>query len=223
MKVKSIKFIDIVKSYFSFYKKSLMKKHIIIYIISLIVFAFFLVTFMNNLDGINQLLSEIKNIENSRNIFSILIKEKIPVTFLLIFSGITPFIFIPVIGIIGFPYILATTIMNMNVINMVIACIGAIIQIFAMSLAISAGIYYCASSTKRFRYNNSTSFGLDDVKKQIYESTKKEEKLKVVTAKMENKAEKIKKLNVKIEYKALVITFVISTLVICIASLITGV
>lgn len=228
MKVKKVrkensKLLDILKSYYSFYKKNLRRKHIVIYVLSLIVFAFCLITFMNNIDTINQLLSEVRNYKMDTNVFSILIKQKIPVIFLLIFSGITPFIFIPIIGIIGFPYILATSIMNMSVINFVISCIGAIVQIFFVSLAIASGIYYCSQSTKKFRYNNYSTFGLDDVKKQIYESTKKEEKLKKVEEKMAKKSEKLQKLNVKIEYKALIITFVISTLVVCIASIITGV
>jgi hypothetical protein len=182
-----------------------------------------MVNFINNLEGINQFLAGINAIKEKSNIFTMILKDKIPLVFLLVFSGITPFIYIPVVGIIGFPYILVTGLMNMSVVNMVFASIGAIIQIFGVSLAIAAGIYYCTNSTKRYRYNQTTTFGLDDVKMQIYEATKKEEKLNKIKDKRQAKIEKKEKLNVKIEYKALLITTIISIIIVAIATIITGV
>lgn len=219
----STKFKNILKNYFAFYNKNLKKKHIIVYILSLIVFTFFMVSFINNLDEVNQFLSEVNNIGEKSNIFITIIKDKIPLIALLIFSGITPYVYIPVIGIIGFPYVLTMNIMNMSVLNMVIACIGSVIQIFGVSLAVAAGIYYCTSSTKRLKYSQSNTFGLDDVKKQIYETTKKEDKLNEINDKMQAKKEKREKLNVKIEYKALILTGIISIIIVTVAALFTGV
>jgi len=214
---------SVLKNYFSFYKTNLRKKHIIVYILSLIVFTYFMITFINNLDEINKLIAETNNTSQNPNIFMSIFKEKIPMIFLLIFSGITPFVYIPVVGIIGYPYVLATQIMNMSVINMVVACIGSIIQIFGVSLAVAAGIYYCSYSTKKFRYSQSVTFGMDDVKQQIYEATNKEDKLNKIKAIKQLKMEKREKLNVKIEYKGLIISAIISIIIVVTVALITGV
>lgn len=219
----SSKFRSVLKNYFAFYNKNLKKNHIIVYVISLIVFALFMINFISNLSEVNQFLSELKNAQEKSNIFVNIIKEKIPVVLLLIFSGITPFVYIPLIGVVGFPYILATGIMNMSLLNMIIACIGGVVQIFGVSLAISAGIYYCTCSSKKFRYSQSSTFGLDDVKEQIYEARKQDDKLDKVKAKKQAKLEKREKLNVKIEYKALFITAIISTIIVSVAAIITGV
>lgn len=214
---------SVLKNYFSFYKTNLRKKHIIVYILSLIFFAIFMTNFINNLDQVNQLLVETNNIKEHSNIFITTITEKIPLVFLFVFSGVTPYAFIPVIGIIGYPYILSTQIINMSGFSMVLACIGSVIQIFAVSLAVSAGIYYCSYSTKKFRYNQAITFGLDDVKQQIYEATKKEDKLNKIKAKKQLKMEKREKLNVKIEYKGLILSAIISIIIVVTVALITGV
>lgn len=217
------KFKNMIKHYLTFYKKNLRKKHIVVYILSLVVFTFFMVNFISNLSETNKFLAQMDNVKETTNIFSTIIKEKIPLVFLLIFSGITPFIYIPVIGIVGYPYILSVELINMSTLNMIISTIGGVIQLFGISLAISAGIYYCTNSTKRFRYDQTSTFGIDDVKLQIYEATKKEDKLNKLKDKKQAKLEKREKLNVKIEYKALLFTTIVSTIIVVAAALITGV
>lgn len=217
------KFKDMLKNYYSFYKSNLKKKHIIIYALALLIFTFLSVAFINNLDETKVLLSQIEAAKGTTNILATVFKEKIPLIFLLVFSGITPFIYVPVVGIIGYPYILAISLVDMSAFNIVLAIFGSIIQLFGATLAISAGIYYCSCSTKKFRYDQSITFGLDDVKLQIYESAKKEDKANKLKEKMLFKKEKREKLNVKIEYKALVITTVISIIIVAVSALITGV
>lgn len=214
---------SVLKNYLAFYNKNLRKKHIIVYILSLMTFAFLMITFINNLREVNEFLSEVNTATQKSNIFMTVLKDKIPFIALIIFSGITPYVYIPIIGIIGYPYLLASHLMNMSTLNMIIACIGSIIQIFGVSLAVAAGIYYCTCSSKKFRYDESTSLGFDDIKEQIYTATKKEQKLNILREKRQAKREKREKLNVKIEYKALVITAVISIVIVAVAALITGV
>ncbi len=215
-------FSSMLKNYFTFYKKNLRRKHMIIYILSLVLFAFFITSFKSDLTAMNQLLSQIGDNKEETNIFMLILRNKIPLAFLLTFSGVTPYIYIPMMGIIGVPYLLALGLMNMSVVSLVISCIGAIIQIFGYSLAIAGGIYYCNLSTKRYRYNQTNLFGLDDIKMQIYEATKKEEKLNKVKERRQAKIEKKEKLNVKIEYKKLLITVIVSIIIVVIATLITG-
>jgi len=228
MKVKkerthSSNFRDVLKNYMSFYNKNLKKKHIIVYILSLVVFAILMIMFINNLDQANQLMAEAKNIKSHSNIFTTILKDKIPVVALIIFSGITPYVYIPVIGIIGYPYILAMGLMNMSVINMLLACIGSVIQIFGVSLAIAAGIYYCSCSSKKFKYNQSITFGIDEAKEQIYKAAKNEDKLNKLIENKQIKMEKREKLNVKVEYKGLIISAIICIIIVTVAALITGV
>lgn len=220
---KNSNFKDMLINYYSFYKINLKKKHIIIYALTLIIFTILSITFINNIDDTKTLLSQIEAAKGTTSILGTIFKEKIPLIFLLVFSGITPFIYVPVVGIIGYPYILAINLVDMSAFNIILAIFGGIIQLFGATLAISAGIYYCNCSTKKFRYDQSVTFGLDDVKLQIYESTKKDEKVNKLKEKMLVKKEKREKLNVKIEYKALVITTVISSVIVIISALITGV
>lgn len=220
---KNNNFKDMLKNYYSFYKINLRKKHIIIYAITLLIFTILSVTFINNLGDSQILLSQIDAAKGTSSVLETIFKEKIPLIFLLVFSGITPFIYVPVVGIIGYPYILALNLVDMSAINIILAIFGSIIQLFGATLAISAGIYYCNCSTKKFRYDQSITFGLDDIKLQIYESTKKDEKANKLKEKMQLKKEKREKLNVKIEYKVLVITTVISSIIVIVSALITGV
>lgn len=217
------KFKDMIKHYLSFYKKNLRKKHIVIYILSLVFFTFFIVNFISNMSETNKLLAQMNNVNEHTNVFSNIIKEKVPLTFLFIFSGIAPFAYIPILGIAVYPYILSTELINMSILNIMVATIGGVIQLFGVSLAIAAGIYYCTNSTKKFRYNQSSTFGFDDVKQQIYEATKKQDKLQKLEEKRQSKMEKREKLNVKIDYRSLLFTGVISTIFVVVAALITGV
>lgn len=222
-RIHSAKFKTLLKNYLNFYNKNLKRKHITVYIISLIVLTSFMSLFIGNLSQVNQLLDGINNVEKGSNVFINTIKEKIPLVFLITFSGITPYIYIPVIGILGYPYLVAMEVMNLSSFNLVIATLAGILQIFGASLAIAAGIYYCTCSTKKYKYSQAITFGLDDVKQQIYTIAKKEEKLSKLKEKRQIKSDKREKLNVKIEYKNLLITVIVATIIVVIAAIVTGV
>lgn len=213
----------VIKKYIEFYNKNLRKKHLIIYIISLVIFAFFMTDFISNKTSIEELLKTVDSGKTQVDAFGGVFSNKIPVATLIAISGFTPFIYLPVIGIIGFPYMIVENIMLNAASNLVVQVIFGIIQIFGSSLAVAIGMYICTNYTKKFRYSQSNSLGLDDVKAQIYEIKKDEKSLNNLKEKVKIKNEKKEKLNVKIDYLSVCITLVISICIIAISSIISGV
>ena len=105
--------------------------------------------------------------------------------------------------------------------NVVIVALGIIIQLFGFGMAIAAGYYYCSLSSKRFRYNQSKGYSMDDVKKNFYSATKKNEKLDKLNKKMEEKAKQKEKLNVKVPYRMLLESALFAFIIVLIGTLIT--
>ncbi|MEG2348877.1 MAG: hypothetical protein RSB67_04455 [Clostridia bacterium] len=217
------KLFDILKNYYSFYRENLKKKHIVLYVIILILFFIFLSILLSQVN-FDTILKEVgKNTMDNNSIFS-MIKEKIFIIFLIVFAGITPYVYIPVIGVLS-SYTFALSIVsvfgvNNSTFNLVFMCIGAIMQIFGFALAISTGIYYCKISTKKFKYSQSRSFGINDVKKAVYEIRKNNAKVEKIEKLQKEKIENQNKLNVKVPYSKLVISFVISLSIVLIGTLV---
>ena len=225
---KEIGFKNILKDYFNFYKTNLMKKHVIIYIICLAVFFFFIATFIsriNSTPNIAELAENAKKIsENSEGIFILIVKRKIPLLFMIIFAGIVPYLFVPVMGV-GTSYYMALDIAtNFNVLtgksSVISMCIGAIIQLIAVSLAIASGVKYTLISTKRWRYSRNQDYSMLDFKMRLYETTNNKNKLKKVIKKKEEKMNKNEKNNVKVPYLYFLISLLLSILIISIGTLI---
>lgn len=228
---KKIDFKFVIKDYFKFYKQKLMKKHIIVYIICLVVFFVMiasLISKINSTPNISELAQNVKMLsENSQGIFSLIFSKKLPLIFMIIFAGIAPYFFIPVIGI-GVAYGLAVDIVtNFNILtgksSVVPMCIGAIIELIAVSLAVATGIEYCILSTKRWRYSRNQDYSMIDFKRTLYEATNNQKKLNEITKKKEEKLKKNEKNNVKIPYLHLLISFVISIIIIAIGTIIAKV
>jgi len=225
----SIKYI--LTEYFKFYKTKLMKKHIVVYILCLIIFFAMLSYFISKVDSapnIAELAENAKKIsENAPDIFSFILSKKVPLVALIIVAGMVPYIFIPVIGM-AMSYNLALEIAtNFNVLtgksSVVFMSIGAIIQLIAISLSVSAGIHYCIISTKKWRYSKSQDYSMLDFKKTLYEATNNKKKLNEVKKKKEEKNKKNEKNNVKVPYLHLIISFLISAVIIIIGTLIAEV
>lgn len=218
------------KEFLEFYKENLRKKHIIVYVISLVIFFIFLAMFISSVDvttSIEKLAVANTNTSNVSDIFNTILKQTIPSIFLVIFAGITPFIYLSVIGF-AYPYVLAGDIaaiflVNTHSYNVILMSLGAIIQIFAISLAMVAGFYYCSLSSRKFRYSQRSGFGMYDLKKSLYSIRKQEEKIKELDKKKIKKDEEIEKLNVKVPYKNLLQTFAIALVIAIIGTLIAAI
>lgn len=230
VKTSRIKLPNVLQEILDFYKKNLRKKHIIVYIISLIIFFVFLAMFISSIDVTHSIETIAETVEESKNdpgIFSIILKQTIPSIFLIIFAGITPFVYLSVIGFV-YPYILAQDIASIFLINthaysVIFMTLGDIIKILGISLAMVTGFYYCSLSTKKFRYSQRSSFGMYDLKKHLYELRKNEKKLKEIEEEKKNKDLKNEKLNVKVPYFMLLKLFIISLIIAIIGTLITAI
>lgn len=203
--------------YKKFYEENLKIKHIIIFLIMLILF-FIMISFY---------LKNIANLTNTIDIEKISIrgiKEKISLCFIIIFAGISPFVFLSAIGILG-SYILAIDIISLylidrNIICLIVGSLSSVIQIGAISLCVATGIYYCIQTTKKFRYTQHMSIGFKDIKKAFYEIKKDNQKLEKLLEEEKKKAIKREKLNVKVSYFYFCISFVISVIFILIGELV---
>lgn len=216
--------------FYDFYKKNIQKKHSIIYIISIVLFALMLVYYFSNINSegaIGELLQEeiqATNLLGKSANFKAIFKDKMLVNAIVLISGITPYIYIPVLGIM-FSNTLAVDVVclsnniasNMNSVFMIV---GAVIQLFGISLTSAVGMLYCKLTTKRFRYSQKVNFTINDLKKEYYAIRKDDEKLDEVIKKDEKRKEEIEKLNVKIPYKNIIIAFVISSAIIIFGGLI---
>lgn len=216
---------NIIRSYKKYYNENLKKKHFVIFIIMIVIFFSVIGMLFSDLESIKNEIVTNQIVKES--FFNNLINEKIPLLAVIIFAGITPFFFLPVLGIIGSYTLAFETISTYCIENSTLAIItgsiGSVIQLIAISLSISTGIYYCIQSTKKFRYSQQMNFGLKDVKKAIYEIRKNEEKLKQLEIKETKKAEEREKLNVKIPYINLIVSFVISALILIIGAVISSI
>ncbi len=210
-----------IREFIIFYNSKLKKTHIITFAISVIIFFWLLATLFIDSAAITDFVSSM-NLSNNGRIDTIF-TEKLPLSFLIVFSGITPYAFIPVIGVIGFPYALALGLVGANTFTMIIGVISGILQLFFTSMLVAAGINYCVNSTKKFRYSQAITFGLSDVMIQIYEIRKNDKKVQELKDKKLKKDEKREALNVKIEYKKLILATIIPFIFIALITLITGV
>lgn len=222
---------NIMRGYFKFYKEKLMRKHIIVYIICLVVFFVMIATLIskiNSTPNIAELAQKAKEVsEASNGVFSLIITKKIPLIFMIILAGIAPYFFIPIIGIASSYSLACDIVTNFNVLtgkaSVIPMCIGAIIQLIAVGLSVATGIQYCLLSTKRWRYSRNQDYSMIDFKRTFYEATDNKKKLKEITKKKEEKAAKNEKNNVTVPYGYFVISFLISTVIIAIGTIISRV
>lgn len=210
---------------FKFYKENLFKKHLILYIILLVIFFVTVAVLINKVDP--QDASSISaNVDVTEiNLFKSIFGEKLLLVALMVFAGITPFVYIPVLGLMA-PYLLAKDLINLCYYerfqgNVIVVSLGVIIQLIGIALAIATGIYYCTLSSKKFRYRQSLDISFNDVKKNFYKATNKTDKLKKLEKKIKEKKNKAEKLNVKIPYTKIVALAIASFLVVALGTLIS--
>mgnify|MGYP005776621819 FL=1 len=214
-------------SFKDFYKKELFRKHLTLFIICLFVFivAFLIGTNVNEVDfsDIYQNFQELC-LNGKTGMIKNIFTEKLAINALILLSGFTPYIYVPVIGILyayNVAFDLVAIYQNLCVnVNILTFTIGSIVQVFGISLSVAAGIYLCKLSTKRFKYAQKMDFTINDVKKEWYEIRKNQEKLEEVQEKQKKREEKIEALNVKIPYRYLILTFIISSFIVLIGGFI---
>lgn len=214
-----------IKEYLEFYNSNLKRKHAICYIILMIIFFILISLYISNINTQNfsDIANDSQNLADT-NIFTKILKEKIPLVAIIAFAGITPYVYIPVMGFI-YSGSLADEIFSVfsktnNNLNLILSSIGGIIQLFGIGLVIATGIYYCSMVTKRSKYNKVKQFGINDFKRRFFELTKNEKKIGEFNKKEEDEKQKREKFNVKISYKNILISTGISMIIVIIGTLI---
>lgn len=206
-----------------FYKEHLKIKHIVILIIMIILYVLFLNSRITSLkvlsaDEISKVLSY------STGFFNSLLRDDIVLVFMIIFAGISPFLYISIIGMIAsYNVALSVSLAYMaknSIFTLILGSVGGVIQIIGYSLAIAVGIYYCGLSSKRFRYSQSSSFGFLDVKRAVYNLRKKEKEVEKIDKQKMQKELKHEKLNVKVPYKMFAYVYIVSVVIVAIGLLI---
>lgn len=204
-----------VRNYIKFYKKYIGKKHIICSLIFLILFIIFLILGFN------------KDIQTESMIiptfFNSFIKQKALASFIIIFAGIVPYFYMSILGL-AFSSELAMAVVSYYKISssipgLIANIFGAILVILAYSHSIAVGIYYCSLSTKRFKYNQGRGFSFLDVKRSIANLRRNEEKIKLYNDEEEKRRKKIEEFNVKVDYKNIVISYLITVVILFIATI----
>ncbi|MEG2310419.1 MAG: hypothetical protein RSB76_00345 [Clostridia bacterium] len=226
---KSSKIIMVLKEYIKFYKENIMRKHISVYIISLILFFICLAFFISSASPIVSIQQMATNVTSlpKIDIVDVLFKQNIPIVFLIMFAGITPFVYLSVIGL-SVSYVMAQNIATVfsatsHNANLILMTISAIIQIFAYALAIAIGMYYCKLSTKKFKYYQTGGIGINNFKQKYYQLRGNEKKIKEVEKNQKQKDLKREKLNIKIPYLNFLISFVICCIIVAISTLISAI
>ena len=170
IKKKKISLKSILKNFIKYYKENLKVKHIVCFIIMVIIFALSLNLFYTNLN--NQEAKEIIT-ESVKGVpFISSLGEKIFLAFIIVFAGFTPYLYISVIGLFcGYSLannIIINYILNGSTTSFVFMIIGGVIQLIGFSLCVATGINYCRISTKRRKFSSNTTYGLNDIKSTFY-------------------------------------------------------
>lgn len=216
-------------NYYTFYKENIKKKHIVVFVICLCIFFITFATCMSKITSSPDIATLIKNSEetqqNSASIISIIFKQNIPSVFVTMLAGIVPYVYIPVVGI-GYAYIYAVNIIEYfatfsHTGNVIFMTIGAIINLVAISYAVATGMHYCKLVTKKQKYNRTDNYTINDVRKKFYKETKNEEKLKKLEEKIKKREIERQNAYVKVPYVNLLVSFLISSIIIIIGSLIS--
>lgn len=204
-----------IKDYIEFYKKFIAKKHIICSSIFLILFITLLII------GLNKDV-QIENVVVP-SFFNSLIRHKIYAGFVIIFAGIVPYFYMPVLGFLFSSELVMSIIsyyqMSSSILGLILNIFGGVIASLAYSYSIAVGIYYCGLSTKRFKYNQGKGFSFFDVKKSIANIRKNEDMIDKYNKEEEKRREKNEKFNVKIDYKNIAISFFIIVILLFISNI----
>ena len=202
--------------YKKFYDENLKFKHIVITIIMVILFFILLKFQLDGLESVKNSSSVSSNL-TAKTFWQAIVKDELLLNFIMIFAGLTPYIYVSVIGVFAsYSLVLdfATAyVLNKGFFNVLIFGIGAIIQIVAYALSIATGMYFCKISTKRAKYSQVSFFGYTDFKKAIYQIRKDEKKVELMDEQKREKMEKREQYNVKVPYKMLAISFIISMII----------
>ncbi len=225
---KKSKFAMLLSDFFCFYKKNLRKKHVIVYIIMLVLFGTITASLISNIDVSTVMQENMDNTEYAKTwSYAVeMLKNETMLLLITVVAGMVPFVYIPIITMACVPYTYAQEIYNVFIAtigskSMLFLLISSVFQLIGMSLAVVIGIHYCKNATKKYIYSQKNSYGFKDFKIQFYEMIKKNKKAEELRNKKKEELEKNQKLNVKIDYKNIIIGTIIAIVILSLSLLIS--
>ena len=195
--------IDSKKSVGTFLKEHVIKKTKVLTIIGLALAIVMITLFV---------LSDVKMVDENTtfpktSILSLL-KERGIILLLILLAGWVPYFYIPAIAYVVYIFMLSGDLLfnmelNGPVRTLVTNIIPVGIDIFTTSIIAAIGIYMASCTTRKYRYSQRASFSFLDVKIQLYQMFKKQDKYEKAVAIKEKRIEDMQKNDVKIDYKSI--------------------
>lgn len=196
-----------------FWNKDLKKKFIIIFIIAVVLVGFFAnvsyqVNSLEKMPGVSISNSESVNSEVlliKKSAIDI-IKSKLSILGLTAIAGIVPYFYVPVFGLLGYTFTTGMEIgiklieYNEGEMLSIFFLLSTILDIICISLVTSVAIYWANMSTKRYLYSSTKNYSFLNLKLQIHDVLKKEDKIEQIKEEIEKRNQKQEKNNVKIKY-----------------------
>jgi len=184
----------------TFIKTHVLKKTSILTIIGMLLFVLVISVFASASDDITD---ELQTIEKSSLINDI--KERFVILLLILFAGWVPYFYIPAVAFGAYMFMLAGDVAlametHGKFATLLLNILPTLIDILTVSIITAIGIYITSYTTKKYRYTQRTSFSFLDVKIQIYQMTKKQDKYEDAIAKKQERIDKMKENDVKTDY-----------------------
>jgi len=183
-----------------FIKTHILKKTKVLAIIGIILFVLIILVFF---DASQDISSELEIVEKTSLLNDI--KERVIILLLILFAGWVPYFYIPAIAFGAYIFILSGDVAfamegHGSIVTLLINILPVLVDVVTVSIIAAIGIYMTSYTTKKYRYAQRTSFSFLDVKMQLYQMTKKQEKYDEMVAKKQEKIDKMKANDVKIDY-----------------------
>lgn len=195
---KDMTFKSYLKETIDFFNINLKKTFIILCVISIIIIAL----------GVCQVASAIKgdlmvNIEKTS--FGQTYITNIQVVFVIVFAGIVPYLYVPIIGGLAGAYTelntLAYLIAGKGYLKAtLIYVIPMLLNIAIISIAASVGVYICKSVTSGYKLDNMKHMNSTNFRLELYKLTKKDKKQKELEDKKNKKIKELENQHKKIDY-----------------------
>lgn len=204
-----------------FFNENLKKKTVIVFIILTLISVIFIVPIINEL---KVTLGETITLELSLWNF---IKDKILLLLMALVAGIVPYMYIAVLGGIGYTYQAlieyAYIIIDKGFfLGTIILIVPFILNLICISVISALGIYICKVNTNKFIISQQRNMNFTRFRLEFAKATQNTEKEKQIQKKIDEKAEKLKNKDTKIKYKEILTIFGIVCILQLISSLIEG-
>lgn len=195
-KIKKEKNIELKK----FIKKEILGKTKVLTIVGIALFVLMILLF--SISDV-ELGSEIDAIQKTSLLSTL--KNRGIILLLILLAGWVPYFYIPIVAYIAYMFMLSGDVIlsmesNGMIVTLLLNILPVLFDIITVSIIASIGTYMCNFTTKKYIYTQSTSFSFIDVKIQLYQMTKKQDKYEAAVAKKQEKIDKMNKNDVKIDY-----------------------